>query len=203
MPHQQRFGRAAVSGLTRRGYSAFLTSNKLADADIHVCIGPWFALEHWRNARTLYFDRAYWGDPDCVSVHWLRNGEKHFTRNDEKRLTPVLSPMRGSERSIYLCDYRQKPDRDTDAVRRHPSDGETGSLVAALDGYGVAVGRRTTALVDAAILGLRIETSDPHSPVWPLTRGVDRGTWINRLAWHNWSAREIETGEFLDAIGDY
>ena len=173
----------------------------LADepAETHVVLGPWFALKHWKNANTLYIDRAYWQDPLCVSVHWLTGGEKLRTRNRPYRAHPELHPMKRGNRRIYLCDYLDAPTGKYDSVRWHPAQRmPRTSLEDDLNAHDVAIGRRTTALVDAAIKGLRVETSDPHSPVYGLK---DREQWIRDLAWHNWAMDELASGEFLDGIG--
>ena len=169
-------------------------------ADLHVVIGPWFALDQWRDANTLYLDRAYWGDPNCVSVHWLKGGEKVRTRNRAFREHPPLKPMKTGDRRVYLCDYGGKPEGLYHSVRWHPAQRKPKTtLQQDLDAHDIAIGCRTTALVDAAIQGLGVETSDPHSPVYGL---VDREQWIRDLAWHNWHTDELASGAFLDGIGD-
>lgn len=202
-PHQMRYGRALHKGLSRNGLRATLTNDPRRKADLHVCIGPWFALHHWKHDKTLYLDRAYWDDPECVSIHWLSGGEKHFTKINELRDHPMPKPYRDAGGTIYLCDFNEKPVGAYDAVREHPANGATGTLLDALRGHRKAVGRRTTALVDAAIEGLVVETTDPHSPVREISgRRGGRYRWLNHLAWHNWSLPEIENGAFLDALGN-
>ena len=107
--------------------------------------------------------------------------------------------MKTGNKRIYLCDYADGPAGCYDTVRRHPAQQKpTTTLQHDLDTHDIAIGRSTTALVDAAIQGLRVETSDPHSPVYGL---VDRDQWIRDLAWHNWSTDELASGAFLDGIG--
>lgn len=204
LAHQVRIAHCLAAGFKRHGIKAII-ANRDAPADLHVVMGPWFALERWRHSNTLYIDRAYWGDPDNVSIHWLKDGEKDFTRCELPRAHPALHPYRESQKRIYLCDYGHKPRGHYDAARLHPTEGGSGSLVEALEGFGVSVGRRTTALIDAAILGLVVETEDEHSPAYPI-RGIKgmRADWLTNLAWHNWSLSEIENGtawEYLNAIG--
>jgi hypothetical protein len=92
-------------------------------------------------------------------------------------------------------------------IRRHPAEGAHGTLAEALDGYQVAIGRRTTALVEAAIKGLSVVCLDDSNPVIPVsTRSVrdiarpDRNDWIHALAWGNWHVREIESGEVWECL---
>ena len=197
LAHQLELARAWHVGFTRHGIASVLTDSPDTLADTHVVFGPWFALDKWRHApRVLYIDRAYWGDPDRVCVHWLRQGEKIYGACMDYRPIPTVIPYRNSQKRIYLCDYGQEPEGDYDAIRRHPADGDAlRSLMDDLDGYGIAIGRRTTALVTAAIAGLEIITSDRHSPVWPISgRRGGREQLLTRLAWHNWSLDEIERG---------
>ena len=207
MPHQVEYGAAVKAGLERFSVSAEITHKADTPGDIHVCIGPNFALRNWRNKRTLLLDRAYWGDPKRVSVHWLRHGERVWNDRDlGPRSHPELKPMKEGDKTIYLCDYGESPPKgDYDTVRRHPANGKSPeSLIKALSKHDKAAGRRSTALVTAAIHGLQVETNDPHSLVYSLCGGVDREQWITALAWHNWSLKEIESGEVFDAIGtDY
>jgi hypothetical protein len=198
LAHQVRIGRALHAGIP----NSVLTDSPHTLGDTHVILGPWFALDQWRHApNVLYIDRAYWGDPDSVSIHWLRKGEKVVGPRLKPREIPKILPYRNSEKRIYLCDYGQQPEGDYSGVRYHPADGGQGSLHDALEGYGVALGRRTTALIDAAILGLQVITNDKYSPVWPISgRKGGREQLLTRLAWHNWALTEIESGAAWEHI---
>jgi hypothetical protein len=106
--------------------------------------------------------------------------------------------MKTGSKRLYLCDFQGKPKGQYDTVRWHPSEMPAEStLQDDLNRHDIAIGNRTTALVDAAIHGLRVETDDLNSPVFGL---VDREQWITDLAWHNWSMDELASGEFLDGI---
>jgi hypothetical protein len=204
LTHQRETGKALLAGFCRHGFEAIISTRRETEADIHVVNGPWFALSMWRfHPRTLYIDRAFWGDPECVSAHWLRDGEKARTGRTEPRDHPDFEPYREGSRSIYLCDYGEGPAPGRwDAIRHHPANGQASPLRDALGPFQIAGGRRTTALIDAALMGLRIETDDPHSPAWEIRGGGDREPWLNRLAWHNWNIEnEIASGDFLDGLG--
>jgi len=199
LDHQRAWAGALKKGFAVHGIESEVSYRADTHADIHVVLGPWFALKNWKHSKTLMLDRAYWGDPDSASLHWLEYGEKVFLRDMPKRKHPRLKKQKEGDRRIYLCDFRQKPEGDYDTVRYHPSEKKSqGSLEDALQAHDVAIGKRSTALVDAAIHGLRVETNDPHSPVYRIT---DRRQWIRDLAWHNWSKAEITSGAFLDGIG--
>ena len=87
LAHQVRNARALLAGFNAHGISAVIADADM-DAPLHVVQGPWYALERWRFANTLYLDRAYWGDPGAVSVNWLQDGEKLRTRNNPHRPLP-------------------------------------------------------------------------------------------------------------------
>ena len=199
LAHQVDWAKALRAGFAVHGVKAEISYQADTPADVHVVLGPWFALKEWRFANTLMLDRAYWGDPECASLHWMKEGEKVYLRDMPHRDHPKLKKEKTGDRRLYLCDYKQAPEGEYDTVRYHPSE-KSGqcSLAEALHAHDIAIGKRSTALVDAVIHGLRVETSDPHSPVYGLT---SRRQWIRDLAWHNWSRDEIASGEFLDGIG--
>ena len=198
LQHQKKLGIALADGFQRHGITPIVTTDPRAKGDFHVVLGPWFALKEWRFDNTLYIDRAYWGDPDCVSVHWLSDGEKVRTRNNPFRGHPELKPLKTGDRRVYLCDYGQEPSGHYHAVRYHPSDKPSRyTLDECFNTFDTAIGRRTTALVDAHIHGLGVETDDHHSPVYGIT---DREQWVIDLAWHNWSHDEIQRGEMWNHI---
>ena len=204
--YQVKYAQALRAGFAAHGIQAEISTKADTPGTLHVVMGPHFAFERWKYHNTLYIDRAYWGDPDSVSVHWLRGGEKLFEwcLNMPPRPTPELQPMRtGPDRLIYLCDYGKPPQRPYDAFRRHPTETQDSTpLAKALEGFTCAAGQRTTALVDAAIMGLHVYTTDTASPVWAIG-GPERGprdAWLKSLAWHNWHIEEIEQGLAWDHL---
>jgi len=199
LAHQVEWAKALRAGFAVHGIKAQISDSADTQADLHVILGPWFAYKQWRYSNTLMLDRAYWGDPNCASLHWLSNGEKVYLRGRPYRDHPKLKKEKTGDRRIYLCDYKQEPEGEFDTVRYHPAEKPgQGSLQNALDAHDIAIGKRSTALVDAVIHGLRVETNDPYSPIYGLT---SRRQWIRDLAWHNWSRYEMANGEFLDGIG--
>ena len=201
LKHQIDIAHALQSGFRIHGKPVSISDRNDTKADLHICLGPWFAYNQWRTHNTLYIDRAYWGDPDHISVHWLVKGEKLFTLHNPERHHPELRPVKSGDGTIYLCDYGDKGVSGID-VRRHPAEVKPSeSLEETLNRYEIAIGKRTTALVDAAILGLRVKTDDPFSPVYRLSQGDSREDWIRDLAWHNWSLKEIECGDMWNVLG--
>jgi hypothetical protein len=203
LAHQVRNAKALEAGFKAHGIDAVITDAS-AEADLHVVQGPHYALDRWRYANTLYIDRAYWGDPDSLSIHWLYQGEKRRAQHADPRDHPELQPVKPWGRSIYLCDYGCQPTGRHDSVRYHPADKASfWPLSTDLAAHGMAIGKRTTALVDAAIAGLTVFTDDPHSPVYEISGAPwHRERWINNLAWHNWALGDIENGEFLNGINN-
>lgn len=218
--HQERWAGALQLGFARHGINAQISRSADTEADVHIVQGPWFALNRWKHhPRTIYLDRAHWGDPDCVSLHWLRDGEKHRTSGHMRRDHPSCAPWKAGRRLLVLCDYghdgaqeyaRCLQHFDAVTIRRHPAaDGGGVSLAEDLANHDIAIGRRSTALIDAAIAGLPVITTDEHSPVWPIAsriqdiRTPDREQWLTDLAWHNWHIDDVLRGEawqFLRSI---
>jgi len=162
-------------------------------------MGPWYALKE-QKGQVFYSDRAYWGDPDCVSLCWMYNGVKIFDWSDKpKRVHPVLKPRKSGKRTVIMWDYGMDGQNEADlypnsTIRRHPEEVKPAeTLEECLQRHDRAVGRHTTALVDAAIEGLHIECTASNGPLSGLTDG--REHWINCLAWHNWHIDEIESGK--------
>jgi len=189
----------------QEGTDAEISYSVETPATTHIVLGPWYALKRWRFDNTLYIDRAHWGDPDSISVHWLAGGEKVRTQGNPFREHPEVKPWKTGSNALILCDFGMDGialgQQYNATIRKHPAEGENTPLAEILDGYDIAIGKRTTALVDAAIAGLKVITTDPHSPVWPISgqRG-DREQWLNDLAWHNWSKDEIRRGAMWEAI---
>lgn len=195
LSHQVDYAQALAAGIP----GAEISYSPDTPADTHIVIGPHFA--KWPDA--LMLDRAYWGDPDCVSVHWLKDGEKVRTTGNPYRAHPDFMPYKVGNREIYLCDYGEKWGLESDiTVRYHPAQSTPRMpLMDELERHDIATGRRTTALVDAALMGLEVRTDDPHSPVWPIRNKTgDREQWLRDLAWHNWSKDEIINGSMWNAF---
>lgn len=104
------------------------------------------------------------------------------------RKAPDPKSRRASSRSIFLADYGG-PIEQADAVRLHPSEQSyPESLVQALDGYGIAIGYQTTALVTAALEGLEVVCKDSRNIMW-------EPNWLELLTYADWHYKEIESGD--------
>lgn len=207
LQHQIKYAQAVKNGFRRHGIEASIGKTN-QDGDTHVIIGNWFAPQ-WKGINgTLMLDRAYWKDPDYVSVHWIYRKEKQFERINDFREHPEPAPYKTGDRKIYLCDYGDKiKSMSGMSIRWHPAQVPIQKpLIESLNEHDIAIGKRTTALVNAAIAGLEVVSDDEYSPIFPISGLRDpiaREYLLNDLAWHNWSYEEIESGAMLDALSRY
>lgn len=115
------------------------------------------------------------------------DGGRDFTAGAGRTPPPVKDP-KGPGPSIFLADYNG-PIEPADTVRLHPAAQKYDeSLSDALSRHNVAIGYTTTALVDAALEGLRIVCKD-HRHI------LARPDWLDVLPWADWSENEISSGE--------
>ena len=202
LKHQRDYAEALAAGFRRHGLNAAATDLRRTGADLHVCIGPWYALRENAGERLIYADRAYWGDPECVSLHWY-DGGKVFDWSPSDRPRPRMAEMKGPGTTVYICDFSETPPSGFDEVRCHPAwHPNRESLSAVLERHSRAVGGVSTAMVEAALQGLSVDTSSERSPVYPLAQGVDRGLWLAGLSNHNWALSEIESGAAWELLRD-
>lgn len=190
---QLKYSKAIKKGLDAFSIPAKITGEREQVADLRIILGP-----HWGISDGLLIDRAFWGDPYAVSVHWLKKGSKVYDWTPKAgRYHPELKPMKDGDRQIVLCDFG-KHYNATGTLRRHPAErGESEPLKAALERHDKAIGGKSTALVDAAIEGLKVTTVEKNTPVDPISgkSHPDRLTWVQALSWHNWTFNELEKGE--------
>lgn len=221
LPHQVEFAEYLLSGFKKHNQDAIITTSIEQEADIHVVLGPHYAKKHWLgHPNTILLDRAYWGDPINVSLGWMNEkGGRNFQKAcPGDRPKPTLQPWKNGNRYLFLMDYCDSKqdfvalqshiaEQSGEAVkiRLHPvaCNADQGPLERDLERYDIAVGRRTTALVDAAIAGLAVVCVDDQNIVWdvsshsyeaPLFKG-DRAQWLNNVSYANWSGEEIASGE--------
>lgn len=202
---QPRYGDALLAGLKRRGHQPRLVYNRTERDDLTIVQGPNWCRDLHRKGHCIYIDRAFWGDPDAVSVHWLSDNKKVYNWSGRPgRYHPPLQPMKAGNRVVVLNDYGEDfTDSNSEAtIRSHPGRGHNGeSLEACLARHDIAMGGCSTAMVAAAIAGLRVVSHVKPSPVEPLSNQLnpDRESWIRSLSWHNWTFDEIERGDLWSA----
>ena len=220
--NQVVYGTALADGFMQHGERVNLTSDVRAHGDVHCIIGPWYAFREYRNhPGVLYLDRACWDHPAYTCINWLAGGEKVWSWGlcGTARNHPQLKPRKTEgRRAIVLCDYnepsyqyenRLRPHFSHITIRKHPAQmGTCGhqppSLVEQLADHQFAIGKRTSALVTAAIEGLNVFCVDPYSPVYPVACPVpslsvaSRAAWLRDLSWHHWTPDEIAAGQAWD-----
>lgn len=194
------------------------------DADIHVISGPWFAYRKWLgHPRVLMIDRAWWDDPNSVSIGWLQpDGTRKFAKGDAPRRHPVMRPWKTREDScLLMADYGQDvSDIELEAVsrfttvqvRRHPAESSPHQvgLSAALGLRDVAIGHSGTGVFEAIRLGVPTICTDPNNECMPvcvpsvqdeLYRG-DRNMWMHEMAYKQFTLEEIADGTAWSLLKD-
>jgi len=131
-------------------------------------------------------------DP-CVSLGWMTpTGGRTFTKG-EGRPPPEVETNTGTG-TIYLCKYGESQPSCYEVVRGHPLDEKPAeSLQNTLRKYRKAVGRDTTSLVSAALLGLEIKCLDPDYI-------LNDPDWLEKLPYADWHYSEIESGEAIEHL---
>lgn len=206
LPHQRDHERAFRS----IGFAS--THSPKAEADVHVVSGPHYAMKHWLgHPRTLMIDRAWWGDPDCVSIGWLNaDGTRTFATGDEPRPHPATRPWKTRQQSaVVLADYGQEiGDIVRQArsrfhyvrVRRHPAEEPSNiSLTSTLALCDVAIGTSGTSLFEAVVMGVPSICLDPKNPVAPMCASsldaplvyADRAQWLHDMSYRQFNLNEI------------
>ena len=72
-----------------------------------------------------------------------------------------------------------------------------GELSAVWELADVAIGHSSTVLVEAAINGLHVESSDPLH----VCQGIeDRAQWLVDLSWANWNFEQLKSGAFWEHL---
>ena len=227
LKHQRQHAYAFIRGCS--GLS--ITDSRDGDADIHIISGPHFALSRWKHhPRVLMIDRAYWGDPDYVSIGWLQDdGSRKFATGDAARKKPGLydwKPMIwdtfGEIRCTVLADYGQDVSAIVEeaskrflsvSVRLHPADAEVKRLVTLEEDIlwsDVVIGTAGTSIFEAIKLGVPVICLDPLNPIAPvcsdsihadLYRG-ERDEWLHDMSYKQWSLDEIASGEAWSYLKD-
>jgi hypothetical protein len=194
-------------------------------ADVHVISGNWFAYNAWKHhPRVLMIDRAWWGDPDCVSIGWLQSdGSRKFAQGSAPRPKPDMEQWKKREDScLIVADYGQdvsdiayRASRrfTTVNVRLHPADSTERRVVAlehAIRLHDVVIGHAGTAIFEAVIQGVPTICTDPLNecaPVCsssvdePLFRG-DREQWLHDMSYKQFTLAEIADGTAWNLLKD-
>ena len=185
-------------GLKRHGLELDITDQIYREADVHIVSGNHYAKVAWRgHPRTIWVDKRFYKEgpkPDgmksdpYVSLGWLTEmGGRDFQVGTGKRV-PDVKPRKMGNRSIFLAEYGGHID-EADTIRLHPmAETPSETLEEALSRHDIAIGYTSTALVQAALEGLRIDCRDPDGV-------MNKPNWLQLLPYVDWHYTEIESGE--------
>ena len=142
-------------------------------------------------------DRCFYrGDPSNVAVNWLDSDGNKLYRSGAGREPPEVTSRPVGSRTIYLADYGCDVE-PADTVRRHPADeAPTESLFDALDRHDIAIGHSSTALVKAALMGLKTMVRDKNHI-------LNQKNWLNLLPYSDWHKSEIESGKTWEFLSQW
>ncbi|MBT8123908.1 MAG: hypothetical protein KJO81_03675 [Gammaproteobacteria bacterium] len=203
LQHQVQHGQQFRSGFERLGFKSVVTSDRCAEADVHVISGNWYAKKIWRNhPRVIYLDRCYYlGNPEHVSLGWMTsNGGRKFRKGSGRKL-PKCAKTKTGYQTIFLADYDgpQAPKKTDylghiDSIRYHPVRMKAREpLKDVLDRNDQAVGYMSTALVTAGLMGLKVTALDKRNI-------MAREDWLEILPYADWHLDEIGSGDAIDHL---
>ena len=185
LAHQGYWAEGLKNALNFHGFNAEITAELNKESDIHVVLGPHYAKKHHLNHETILLDRCFYrGDPDHISLGWLLPcGGRRFTKG-EGREPPEVQPLKTGNKQIFLADYQGKICQ-AHTIRLHPAESKPiESLYSALNRHDIATGHKTTALVDAALLGLSVTSFDPQHI-------LNQPAWLGLLPYADWAYNEL------------
>lgn len=181
LQHQVDHARAFVSS----GFEA--TTDPYENADIHIVSGPYYAKPYWLNhPKVLEIDRAWWGDPDCISIGWLQpDGTRKFASGTAPRAKPTMWDWKSNQwgdigeiRCIVLADYQQNVSDIVEqaskrfasvTVRKHPTEEKALlPLVDDMQWADVVIGHSGTALFEAIKYGTPVICTDSSNECMPV-----------------------------------
>ena len=217
LENQRVCAEALKAGFEKHDITAKITADRDLKGDrwdTHVIQGPWYAYHEWvGKPGVLWLNRCFYGcHKTIVSLGWLKpDGSRDFKNKDMqtgKGELPELKPMKTTKRcAIVFGDYNEdasemfkhsEREHDSSWFRPHPASPNVGpirrlmcDLSTVFDIGDVAVGNKSTVLVDAAINGLHIDCFDPLHVV----HHTNREQWIKDLSWSQWHLNEIANGD--------
>ena len=229
LKHQVMYAEAWIEGLSRHGDLGAITEAPDTESEYHMVLGPHYAKKYWLgHPRTILLDRCFWWDDlRYVTLGWMdEEGGRKFQQDcPSDRPKPVPTVHKYGVRALILADYGMDTGELTSMgfdcglipiTRKHPADCNAPQelLEDVLGYYDIAIGYQTTALISAAIAGLKIVCLDPRNPVYPISnkafpvqvndlRHFDRTQWLNNLSYAQWSYEEVKDGtawEYLKGL---
>ena len=221
--HQMDFAQAFQDGLSAHGIDATVTTERDMEGDLHIVLGPWYALEQWKHERILYLDRCFYGDARwSASIGWRNpDGSRDFMNTGmaaPKGDLPELKPRKTERGAAFVFgDYGADPNPAIELARSqfprvyfrpHPQDQVQGRKAKALQmncsldqvwNWAVgAVGGTSTVLVEAELNGMQVHSTDPNHVVH--YNGAGREQWLVDLSWAQWAIDEVASGAFWEHL---
>jgi len=222
LENQRICGTALKQGFERHELQAEISPDIHKQADLHVIQGPWYAFKEWiGQPNVLWLDRCFYGCAKTVlSIGWLNpDGSRNFGGCDKpvKGQPPELQERKEYRGTcIVFGDYNRDMSEEIQLARKkhqrvyfrpHPAEHKNDSPVIALRGplenvldfADVAIGHSSTALIEAELHGLLVESTDPNHVVH---HDGDRDKWLRQLSWKQWHLDEIRAGKFWEHLND-
>lgn len=157
-------------------------------------LGPNYAKQKWINHdRVILLDRNYYlSSADHVSIGWMnKNGGRDFKLGTNKK--ELFKRESKGSKSIFLADYNGVSE-NADIIRLHPENYKyKTTLQEDIAKCNRAIGYDTTALIEAALSGLKITCKGKTSILL-------NDNWLELLPYANWSYNEIESGEVWEHL---
>jgi len=216
LQHQQDFAVAMAQGFKAHGLTARITPQRRCEADLHVVLGPWYALKENQHQRILYADRCFYGDARwTISLGWRDKGIRDFMNRGmaaAKGSIPRLAPRKAQCRhAVIFADYGEinqarhwvvdaREQYEQVYFREHPDDRHSPyfyTLDELWKRCDVAIGGTSTVLVEAVLNGLHVETYDPYHVCRDIS---DRQQWLTDLSWAQWTIDECAAGAFVEHL---
>jgi len=141
----------------------------------------------------VLLDRCYYGDTrNHVSIGWMNKFGGRDIKLGSGRNKLILREPIGTQ-SLFLADYNGVIEQ-ADIVRLHPANQKSKTtLIEDIKRCGTATGYNTTALVKAALNGLKITCKGNNNI-------LNEKNWIELLPYANWNYDEIKSGEVWEHL---
>lgn len=192
--HQRKQAEYFKQGFARHNLKAEITTSINMPADVHVVLGPNYAKAKWINHnRVILLDRNYYlSCSDHVSIGWMnKEGGRDFKVGTGKKDLIIREP--NGIKSLFLADYNGVIEK-ADIVRLHPANKKhKTTLYEDINNCNRATGYNTTALVEAALNGLKI-TCKGNTSI------LNNKNWLKLLPYANWHYNEIKSGEVWEHL---
>jgi len=218
LPHQCDHANA----FNRCSKDITVTDLRSGEADVHIISGPHFAYQQWKDhPRVLMIDRAWWDDPNSVSIGWLqKDGTRKFASGTHQRPHPKPKPWKVREVScLVLADYGQNVSESEHIARMrftsvntrlHPADSRVRhvtTLQTQLRLHDVCMGHAGTSIFEAIMQGLPTICTDKNNVCMPvcsptgsvLFRGC-RTKWLASMAYKQFTLAEIGDGSAWELL---